>query len=454
VSETVLQFPADFRWGAATSAYQIEGAASADGRGPSIWDSFCQVPGKVRNGDNGDVACDHYNRFAEDVALLKSLNLNSYRFSIAWPRLFPNGTGKANSKGFDFYDRLLDKLSQNNLEPHVTLFHWDLPEALQGGGGWQNRDTAKYFADYAAACVERYGDRIKHWTTINEPWVIANLGYRTGEMAPGLCDERASIEVSHNLLLGHGMAADAIRAASKEAKVGIVNIILPTYPLHENAQDRACADEHWKKDSAWFIEPILLGRYPQCEQKRMETLDSIIRAGDMEIISRPIDFLGINYYFRQVFSQNGVHKSIAGANYTAMDWEIYPEGLSHLLTKLHGDYQLPPVYITENGAAFDDMVTAEGRVNDSQRIDYLHNHLAALHAAISAGVNVAGYFCWSLLDNFEWAYGYSKRFGLVHVDFATLKRTPKDSAHWYAQVAKENSLKAPSLVLPQSSLTL
>lgn len=455
MSRSTLAFPDNFHWGVATSAFQIEGSANEDGRGPSIWDTFCRTPGKVVNGDTGDVACDHYRLFSKDIQLIKELGAKSYRFSIAWPRLMPEGKGRLNSKGLDFYNRLIDELVANDIEPFVTLYHWDLPQVLQDAGGWQNRDTLSLFAEYSALCAEEFGDLVNYWTTINEPWVIANLGYRTGEMAPGICDESAAIQVSHNLMVAHGLASDAIKACRADAKVGIVNIVFPTYGATDSPEDLDAADRAWKRDTAWFLEPILKGRYPDCEQERMDCLQKFIEPGDMKLISRPLDFLGINYYFRNVVSSAGLVKDIPGASYTAMDWEIFPQGLSDVLQKLNSQFALPPIYITENGAAFDDVVDASGMINDYDRIDYLHKHLEAVDSAIQSGVDVKGYFCWSFLDNFEWAFGYSKRFGIIHVDYETMKRTPKASAKWYRRVIKNNALdtwKVPSAPLIQQSI--
>lgn len=445
-------FPRDFRWGAATAAYQIEGAWNLDGKGESIWDRFSHTAGKVAGGDTGDIACDHYNRYAEDVALMRDLGIRNYRFSISWPRVMPTGKNSTNSKGVDFYDRLIDELLESSIEPFVTLYHWDLPQKLEETGGWLNRDTGCYFADYSAAMVKRFGDRVKFWTTINEPWVVAHLGYRTGEMAPGFTDERACFQVLHNLLVAHGRSVIAIRAADSSAKCGIVNILFPEAPATDSVEDKYAAEFAWQKDCAWIMDPLLKATYPDVRDQ-LGSRAPIVEPGDLSLISQQLDYLGVNYYFRCVMSaRNGRVLSIPGAAYTDMGWEIHPAGIRQLLTRLHSDYKLPPVFITENGAAFKDEISADGRVHDTQRIRYISDHLLEVRAAIAAGVNVQGYFCWSFMDNFEWAFGFQKRFGLVHVDYKTLARKPKDSAHWYSRVIRRNgldevlSLRQPMLV--------
>lgn len=439
LSEPSLIFPEGFRFGVATSAYQIEGAVTEDGRGRSIWDDFGSLPGKVKSGHTGDIACDHYHRFAEDIRIMKDLGVEHYRFSVAWPRIFPQGHGKPNQAGLDFYSRLVDDLLKAGIEPYLTLYHWDLPSALQKEEGWLNRDTAQYFADYSQTLASTLGDRVKYWTTINEPWVVAKLGFKTGEMAPGIVDEKKSFQAAHNLLLGHGLAVERLRAMDTNLKLGIVQFVSPAYPATDDPECRKAAEEHWKLNSAWFVEPVLTGGYPEVEKSYLDMVEPVIKEGDMKLISQKLDYLGINYYFRDLVSTDGVIKNVPGANFTVMNWEIYPQGLKDVLVKLNNDYDLPQVYITENGAAFEDDLQ-DGQVGDNDRIDFIREHLTSLREAMDAGVDVQGYFLWSLLDNFEWAYGYTKRFGIVHVDFTTQKRTLKQSAHWYSKLIGSHKL--------------
>ena len=421
------QFGPDFVWGVATSAYQIEGGVGQDGRGESIWDRFCATPGKVRNGDNGTVACDHVNRWAEDLDLIQAGGYSAYRFSIAWPRVQPDGSGAWNEQGLGFYDRLLDGMLERGLKPHATLYHWDLPQALQDVGGWTVRSTAERFADYADAMGRRLGDRLASLATHNEPWCTAILGHLTGQFAPGWRDEGACVQTAHHLLLSHGLALQALRASGVTCPLGIVLNMSPATPATAAPADVKLAGREYARMVRWFIEPLLLGRYPE----EAEWLAPIQRAGDMALIQQPLDFLGINYYTRIWSSSTGVPAPCADG-VTDMGWEIYAEGLRELLCKLHGDYSLPPVLMTENGMANDDNVV-NSRVADAKRIDYLRRHLEALAEAKAAGVDLRGYFAWSLLDNFEWDSGYAKRFGLVHVDYATQARTPKHSYHWMAE---------------------
>lgn len=423
-------FPSTFQWGVATSAYQIEGAVHSGGRGPSIWDTFSHEPGKVLNGDTGDVACDHYNRWESDLDLIKGLGVDAYRFSIAWPRVQPAGSGAWNPVGLGFYDRLTDGLLARGLSPHVTLYHWDLPQPLQDKGGWESRDTASRFADYAHVIAERLGDRVTSFSTHNEPWVTAVLGNQTGLFAPGLKDQKIALRVAHHLLLSHGLALQAIRAAGVKVPLGIVFNQSPATPATQSEADVALANREYALLVRWFIEPVLLGRYPEAAD--LPVCD-VVRSGDLATISQPLDFMGLNYYTRTWCSTATPPVPAPDVlGISEMGWENYPQGLTELLCRLKRDYPLPPVYITENGYAGADTVVA-GRVNDQARIDYLRTHLHALKAAMDAGVDVRAYFYWSLMDNFEWSSGYSKRFGLVHVDYATQIRTLKDSAHWYSR---------------------
>ena len=419
-------FPAGFTWGVATSAFQIEGASSADGKGPSIWDTFCRNPANIKDGSNGDIACDHYHRYREDVDLLASLNVGAYRFSMAWPRVQPEGRGAWNEAGFDFYDRLLDALHEKGIAPHLTLYHWDLPQALQDRGGWLSRETAHRFADYAQEVSRRFGKRIAAIATHNEPWCTANLGHGNRQFAPGIADSKAAIQVSHHLLLSHGLAMQAMRAAGASAQLGIVLNQWTADPATDSPADRALADLEYARSVQWFMDPIFKGRYPQLALRAQGTDAPLVQAGDFAIIGQPLDFLGVNYYFRAFCSaETPPRQPQGGHGYTDMGWEIYPQGLTDLLLKLKAEYPLPPVYITENGMASADQVA------DKERIAFVRSHLDALAEAMRQGVDVRGYFLWSLLDNFEWNSGYAKRFGIVHVDYATQQRTLKDSAKWY-----------------------
>ncbi|MBI4674564.1 MAG: beta-glucosidase [Chloroflexi bacterium] len=431
-----LSFPSGFVWGAATAAYQIEGAWNEEGKGESIWDRFSHTRGKVLNGDTGDMACDHYHRYREDLKLLRDLNLRAYRFSTSWARILPQG-GAVNSRGLDFYERLVDTLLEFEIEPYLTLYHWDLPQALQERGGWGNRDIVGQFADYATIVAKRLGDRVKNWMTLNEPWVIAFMGHRSGEHAPGLRDEKLALQVAHHLLVAHGAAVDALRANTRAARVGIVINLLPVETLHDTEQERALAEQNWQSDSAWFLDPIFRGSYPAAIWQAYGAKQPRTLPGDMAQIARQLDFWGINYYSRHVVGING---RVPGSEYTAMGWEVNAPALERMLVRLNHEYQLPPILITENGAAFADQYADDGSVQDPRRIAYLYTHLEATARAMAQGVNVRGYFVWSLLDNFEWAYGYGKRFGIVYVDYTTQKRVLKDSAKWYAQTVSENAL--------------
>ena len=425
------QFPSTFTWGVATSAFQIEGGATADGKGPSIWDTFSHTPGKVIDGSNGDVACDHYHRYPEDVALMASLGVDAYRFSMAWSRVQPLGQGAWNEAGFAFYDRLLSELEAKGIAAHVTLYHWDLPQALQDQGGWLNRDTAYHFADYAAEVARRFGHRVKTIATHNEPWCTANLGYGNAQFAPGVADARQAIQVSHHLLLSHGLAMRAMRAVGSPAQLGIVLNQWTADPATDSAADIELAQFEYARSVQWFMDPIFKGHYPAFALQKHGELAPIVDDNDFKVIHQPIDFLGVNYYFRAYCSaENPPRQPACQLGKTDMGWEIYPQGLTELLLKLNEEYELPPIYITENGMANPDRVI-DGEIPDLARIDFVQRHLAALAAAQAQGVNVQGYFLWSLLDNFEWNSGYAKRFGIVHVDYATQQRTLKHSALWY-----------------------
>jgi beta-glucosidase len=430
-------FPSGFRWGVATAAYQIEGAATEDGRGVSIWDTFSHEPGRTRDGHTGDVACDHYHRWPGDVGLMAGLGIDAYRFSVAWPRIQPDGRGAANPKGLDFYERLVDGLLERGIAPTPTLYHWDLPQPLEDDGGWMNRDTAHRFADYTRLVAERLADRVDMWITLNEPVVVMAYGYAFGVYAPGRALMLDALPTAHHQLLAHGLAVQILRDQGA-AKIALSNHYIPAWPATTSERDRFAADAFDTLINRLFTDPILLGRYPDLSALGSPDL-SYIRDGDLRIISAPIDALGVNYYQPNRLSH--VPDSplpfdilpAEGFPVTGMGWPIVPDGLRSLLVSLRDSYgpALPPIYITENGCSFDDTVGPDGGVDDRQRIAFLDAHLAAVQAAIAEGVDVRGYFVWSLLDNFEWAEGYHPRFGLVHVDYATQRRTPKASYAWY-----------------------
>jgi beta-glucosidase len=435
----------DFRWGAATSAYQIEGAVAEGGRAPSIWDTFCQVPGAIDNGDTGDVACDHYHRYREDVALMRRLGLDSYRFSIAWPRVLPQGTGPVNQEGLDFYDRLTDEMLAAGVTPFATLYHWDLPQALQDRGGWPARDTAYAFAEFATVVGERLGDRIGDWFTVNEPLCSAWIGHLEGKMAPGAKDLSLAIPASHHLLLGHGLAAAALRAAAPApVKIGAVLNLSPCEPASDDAADVAAARRADGHTNRWWLDPLYGRGYP-ADMIEEYGIEPPVQPGDLEIISAPMDHFGLNYYFRQVITHDpdgSVPRarmvSVPDWALTEMGWEIHADGLEQLLVRLHDEYGVGNIYVTENGSAWPDEIQPDGNVEDKERIAYLEQHLAACIRAADAGADVRGYFAWSLLDNFEWAYGYAKRFGIVHVDYETQRRTIKASGYRYADIIREH----------------
>ncbi len=470
-----VEFPPDFWWGAATAAYQIEGAAAVDGRGPSIWDTFARVPGAVLGGDTGDVACDHYHRMPQDVALMRSLGLGAYRFSASWARVRPDG-GPVNPAGVDFYRRLVDELLDNGLRPWLTLYHWDLPQALEDAGGWTNRDTAYRFVDYALALYDAIGDRVPTWTTLNEPWCSAFLGYTGGQHAPGRQEGVAGLVAAHHLMLAHGLVLDELRRSGTAADLGItLNLTVADPHDPDDELDRDAARRVDALQNRVFLDPILRGAYPADLLADTAGLPwrgrpwaDVVADGDLELISRPLDLLGVNYYRGDNASgrplATPVDDGVAhparpvvtpwvgcedvtfpsrGLPRTDSGWEIQPEGLTRLLLRLDQDYEVPPIFITENGAAFRDAPADDGTVPDPDRIAFMDAHLRATHAAMEAGVDVRGFFQWSLLDNYEWAYGYTKRFGMIYVDYTTQRRTPKASAHWYADVAASGQLPPP-----------
>ncbi|MPZ80846.1 MAG: beta-glucosidase [Actinophytocola sp.] len=450
-----LRFPTGFVWGAATASFQIEGATTVDGRTDSIWDEFCRRPGAVANGDTGEPAADHYRRFRDDVALMSTLGLGAYRFSVAWPRVRPSG-GPENERGLDFYDRLVDRLLAAGISPWATLYHWDLPQALEDSGGWASRDTAFRFAEYAESVVRRLGDRVAGWQTLNEPWCSAFAGYASGRHAPGVTSPSAAVAAVHHLLLGHGLAMERIRSFAPDVPAGITLNLFPVRaasPADEDAARRVDGLQN-----RVFLDPVLRGAYPAdvLDDLTPYGLPALVRDGDLSVIGAPIDLLGVNYYRALLVAApvdpdpaptewvgvEGVRFLLSGRPRTDVGWEVQPDGLTDLLVRLHDEYPRLPLYITENGAAYPDVLGEDGVVRDNDRIAYVDGHLRAAHAAIRHGVDLRGYFCWSLLDNLEWAEGYAKRFGLVHVDFETQRRTVKESARWYAGVIAQGGLAA------------
>jgi beta-glucosidase len=458
-----LRFPDGFLWGAATASYQIEGAADADGKGPSIWDTFSHTPGKVHHGDTGDIACDSYHRYLEDIEMLKRLGVGAYRFSLSWPRIQADGRGPANAKGLDYYHRVIDALLEAGIEPVVTLYHWDLPQALQDAGGWANRDIADWFAEFAAIAGEAFGDRVAKWITLNEPWVTAHVGYRDGRHAPGIRDGAQAVAANHHLLLGHGRAVSALRAVapaqSPGPEVGITLNLAVIRPASPQAADLAAELE--ARQNGVYLGPLFSGAYPErlTSEYSPAKVPGLVRDGDFAVIGAPLDFLGVNFYAPQYIGvtrpdgeprrgETNVGPGVVqvqpeGMPVTAMNWLVDSSSIHELMTRVVAPVSgALPVYITENGSSWYDYVTPEGRVEDYERLSYLRDHLSALHAAIGDGVNLKGYFAWSLLDNFEWAEGYAKRFGLVFVDYGTQRRILKRSGEFYSSVTRANALPA------------
>ncbi|WP_405897851.1 GH1 family beta-glucosidase [Streptomyces sp. NBC_00727] len=469
VPEAITTFPTGFVWGAATAAYQVEGAAAEGGRTPSIWDTFSRTPGKVRNGDTGDIAADHYHRYRDDVALMKQLGLKAYRFSISWSRVQPTGRGPAVERGLDFYRKLVDELLEAGITPVATLYHWDLPQELEDAGGWPERATAERFADYTAIMAGALGDRVGTWTTLNEPWCSAFLGYGSGVHAPGRTEPASALRAAHHLNLAHGRAIEVLRGQlPATAQTSVTLNLHQVRPLTPSPEDADAARRIDAVGNRVFTGPMLHGAYPEdllTDTAHLVDWSKLVQDGDLEAIARPVDVLGINYYTPTLVStpaegagdtRNDGHGAsdhspwpgsehvafhlAEGKATTAMNWSIDPNGLYNLLMDVNRDHPGIPLMVTENGAAFDDYVSPEGRVQDPERIAYLHGHLDAVQRAVADGADVRGYFLWSLLDNFEWAYGYSKRFGAVYVDYATQRRIPKASAHWYADVIRRHAL--------------
>ena len=441
----VKQFPDGFLWGTATASFQIEGATKADGRGESIWDRFAATPGKVLNGATGDPACESYYRYAEDIALIKAMNNNAYRFSVAWPRVIPDGDGAVVKVGLDYYDRLVDALLEAGITPLVTLYHWDLPQVLQDKGGWTNRATIDAFLRYVDVAVSCFGDRVKMWSTFNEPWCVSILSYEIGEHAPGYHDRKMALQAAHNVLVAHGKAVPIIRERSPQSKVGIVLNMGLAYPMMDTPADHECAELEHARHNLWFIDPIMGNGYPQNAWQFYGDTVPEVQSDDMESMYPALDFLGVNYYQRIIAHDpaggEGNLLNQRSTNVSDRNWEIYPSGLYDLLLWLHQNYpQIPEIHVTENGMSLYDVVE-DGEVHDPRRIEFLKQHFAAAHAALDAGVPLKGYFVWSLMDNFEWAFGYGSRFGLAYVDFPTQQRILKDSGHWFGQVAAANALE-------------
>ena len=456
----MLNFPEGFLWGTATASYQIEGAVNEDGRGTSIWDTFSHTPGKVYRGDTGDIACDHYHRLVEDLDLMADLGLKSYRFSVAWPRVQPEGSGPTNEKGLDYYRRLVEGLNERSIEPMITLYHWDLPQALEDRGGWTSRQTSERFAEYASIVYEALGDSARFWITLNEPWVSAWNGYGTGVHAPGRKGTGNALAATHHLLLGHGLALERMRSLGYgDNQLGITLNLAPVRPASEDAADAEAARRVDGNANRLYLDPIFRGSYPEdmLEHYSGESDFSFVREGDLDKISAPLDFLGVNYYMRHTVVDGRKRSELTtamrfssvdaatilppGVETTAMGWPVESDGLTELLVRLHEEYTQGPLYITENGRAVYDYVDPEGGVDDEERVAFLDAHFRAAHGAMEQGVDLRGYMVWSLLDNFEWVEGYSKRFGIVFVDYGTQRRIPKMSARWYRGVIERNGLE-------------
>jgi beta-glucosidase len=439
-------FPDGFLWGAATAAYQVEGAVAEDGRGPSIWDVFSHTPGKTHNGDTGDIACDQYHRLDADLDLMAELGLMLHRFSVSWSRVLPAGKGAVNQKGLDYYERMVDGLLSRGIQPMLTLYHWDLPQALHEKGGWANRDMASYFADYAGMVNRRLGDRVAFWNTLNEPWCVAFLGYRDGLFAPGIKDEALAYKVVHHQLLGHARAMEQMRADGAKGKIGLALNLVSEIPGSDAVRDVAAAHRMDGIENRIFLDPLFKGYYPEDIVRLAATVTDFgfVHEGDLAAISQPLDFLGVNFYQQHITSadpidpENKVRVDVPGLRRTAMGVAVAPEGLLDVLQRVKRDYGELPIYITENGMATVNSAEPDACVNDVDRIEFWDEHLAAVSKAIERGVDIRGYIAWSLLDVFEWQAGYSRCYGMVYVDFATQRRIWKDSARWYQRVVEGN----------------
>lgn len=434
------RFPKDFRWGCAAASYQIEGAVAQHGRGASIWDTFCAQPGAILNGESGRMACDHYNRWREDLDLMKELGMQSYRFSVAWPRILPDGTGKVNETGLGFYDRLIDGMLERGIVPALTCYHWDLPQALQDVGGWESREVVDAFARYCEILAARFGDRVGDWFTLNEPWVFWMLGYQSGIHAPGLkLPEKRLRQAGHHILLAHGAGVRAIRnGAPRPVRVGLVNNSAVPLPFSESAADIQATREQFALANGWLQDPVFKGRYPEKQWEDLGPNVPDVRDGDMELISSPTDFFGLNVYCANEIVRAGDGVLTQEPHYprTDMTWPLTPDVLYWGPRFLHEEYGISCLYITENGAAYPDQVNERGCVDDHARVHYLREYLRSAHRAVSEGIPLRGYYVWSAMDNFEWSFGYARRFGIIHVNYETLKRTPKASALWYSQVIR------------------
>ena len=442
-ADDFLTFPAGFVWGSATSSYQIEGSRYLDGKGDSIWDTFSRQPGRIKDGSNGDVAIDHVRLYRQDVALMAELGLDAYRFSISWPRVHPKGGGSVNSAGLDFYDKFVEELLGAGITPMPTLYHWDLPQALEDKGGWLNRDTAKYFADYTQSVIDRLGDRVQTWTTLNEPFVSANHGYVTGEHAPGITSRAAGFAASHHLLMAHGFAGQAIRELAPNARLAIVINFTPSEPANDEPATMAELQRVHDLENRWYIDPLAGRGYPSETADYFEWGGEEVLDGDLEIISAPIDLLGVNYYFRHIVGPDGPLEVPPDTPQNTMGWELHPKSLGRLLRWLHEDYEFPAMMITENGAPMPDDRRVGSQIIDDDRLAFIRDHLAEVHGAIQDGVPLEGYLVWSLFDNFEWAWGYGPTFGIVEVDYETLERRPKKSADWFSAAADANGFALP-----------
>ncbi len=445
-----VTFPKGFLWGTASASYQIEGAWNEDGKGESIWDRFCHTPGKIKHGDTGDVACDYYHRYREDIATMAELELTASRISLSWPRILPQGRGAINQKGLDFYSRVIDEMLRRKIKPFVTLFHWDLPQALEDAGGWPNRDTASHFRDYAAIVADRLGDRVKHWMVFNEPWVFTILGYLVGMHAPGRHEPAEALRATHVVNLAQGLAARALRERGhKPEAVGTAFSMSPVHPQDPNSKDDREAAERWHRFfNLWFLETAMNGRYPEAYVNNSNLSDRIdVRPGDLEIVKAPLDFVGINLYTRSVVAHDPADTNLGvkqvrpdAKEFTDFGWEVYPAALSEMILRITKDYNRPPIYITENGCSYGDGPGGDGHVRDERRVRFLRRYIAEVARAIQQGADVRGYFTWTFTDNFEWSEGYAQRFGIVYCDFATQKRTVKQSGKWYSQLAHANAL--------------
>jgi len=440
----VLRFPDGFLWGSATASYQVEGSPLADGAGASIWHTFAHTPGKIEDGETADVSCDQYNRYREDIELMRGLGLGAYRFSIAWPRVLPEGTGAVNERGLDYYDRLVDALLAAGIEPFPTLYHWDLPEALERRGGWPSPDAPEWFADYTASVLSRLGDRVSRWITFNEPWVFAWLGYGVGFHAPGRADTGAALAAGHNVLLAHGECVGRFREIVPRGEIGITLSVLSCMPASHDPADQAASDRAAAFNNYWFSDPICSGSYPDALYEEFGEAMPAITEEERAIITRPIDFIGLNYYTRNVVEcdKDGFLEGRAlprEGQTSEMGFEVYPAGLYQVLHEFQNRYRLP-LYVTENGAAFDDHTDSDGRVADHDRLRFLQSHFEMAHRAIAEGVDLRGYMVWSLIDNFEWTFGYSKRFGVIACDFETGTRTVKSSGEWLRRVIADNGI--------------